>query len=256
MFRPIATRRTFEEAVNQIADAIRDGSLHEGDRLPAERMLAQQMEISRRTLREAISVLVDAGVLEARPGGGVYVVSEVIPVELLARRSQIKANEIAAILEARRVIEPRVAQLAALYGSDEDFERMQKVIEFQRHCPPDDHARFRHLDMRFHITMARATHNRKLVEIMRDLLDDLQVVTDMALRVEDDNVDRMVGIHQETLDAIMRGDEQEIESVMSMHLSVLEQIWEAESGRQRLRRPPTFLVAPRTAVLEAAPPTA
>jgi GntR family transcriptional repressor for pyruvate dehydrogenase complex len=247
VFRPIATRRTFEEAVSQIADAIRDGTLHEGDRLPAERMLAQQMAISRRTLREATGVLVDAGVLEARPGGGVYVVSEVIPVELLARRSQIKANEIAAILEARRVIEPRVAQLAALYGTDEDIERMQKVIELQRLCPPDDHERFRHLDMRFHITMARATHNRKLVSVMRDLLDDLQVVTDMALRVNDDDIDRMVAIHQETLDAVIRGDEAEIENVMSMHLSVLERIWEEESGRQRLRRPPAFLVAPAVA---------
>ena len=53
-FEPVATRRTFEEAVEQIAEKIKAGDLHTGDRLPSERELAAQMRISRPTLREAI----------------------------------------------------------------------------------------------------------------------------------------------------------------------------------------------------------
>ena len=56
-FDPVATRRTFEEAVEQIAEKIRGGDLHTGDRLPSERELAAQMRISRPTLREAIKML-------------------------------------------------------------------------------------------------------------------------------------------------------------------------------------------------------
>jgi DNA-binding FadR family transcriptional regulator len=64
IFKPVGTRRTFEEAVEQIADSIMVGDLHVGDRLPTERALAAQMQISRPTLREAIRLLADAGVLE------------------------------------------------------------------------------------------------------------------------------------------------------------------------------------------------
>ena len=67
-FEPVATRRTFEEALQQIADKLRAGDLHAGDRLPSERDLAAQMRISRPTLREAIKVLAEAGVLEVRRG--------------------------------------------------------------------------------------------------------------------------------------------------------------------------------------------
>ena len=54
MFNPVRTRRTFEEAAEQIADKVRAGELRVGDKLPAERDLALQMEISRPTLREAV----------------------------------------------------------------------------------------------------------------------------------------------------------------------------------------------------------
>ena len=54
MFTPVQTRRTFEEAADQIAEKVRTGELRTGDRLPGERSLAAQMEISRPTLREAV----------------------------------------------------------------------------------------------------------------------------------------------------------------------------------------------------------
>ena len=59
-FEPVSSRRTFEEAVEQIAERIKAGDLHMGDRLPSERDLAAQMRISRPTLREAVKVLAEA----------------------------------------------------------------------------------------------------------------------------------------------------------------------------------------------------
>src|SRR6478672_4245212 len=108
MFTPVRTRRTFEEAAEQIADRVRAGELRLGDKLPAERDLAVVMEISRPTLREAVRILVDAGVLEVRrgPGGGMFVASDVVPVELIRQRSSTRLDEIAGVLEARRLIEP------------------------------------------------------------------------------------------------------------------------------------------------------
>src|SRR3712207_2621581 len=133
-FEPVSSRRTFEEAVDQIAERIKSGDLHVGDRLPSERELAAQMRISRPTLREAIKTLTEAGVLEVRRGqsGGIFVAAELVPRELLRSRQEIRFSEIAGVLEARRLLEPRVAQLAAVHASDDDFDVMARTIERQR----------------------------------------------------------------------------------------------------------------------------
>lgn len=242
MFTPVKTRRTFEEAVEQIADAIRAGDLHAGDRLPSERVLAAQMAISRPTLREAIKVLADSGVIEVKagPAGGMFVRSEVIPPKLLEERSKLRVSEVSGVLEARRLLEPRVAQLAALYATEEDFEAMRRTIELQREHA-NDRERFLQLDQRFHLRIARATRNATIVALMRFLLRQLEIARDMSLR-DTHEPDWTIEIHERTLQAIMGGDPDEIDAAMDEHMSYLERMWEEESGRARLRKPPDFLL--------------
>ena len=85
LFRPVRTRRTVENVVAQIVEHIKDGELDEGDALPGERQLATQMEVSRRTIRQAIGVLAEAGVLSVQPGpsGGIRVRSIWLPAEMV-----------------------------------------------------------------------------------------------------------------------------------------------------------------------------
>src|SRR5881409_2978533 len=134
MFTPVRTRRTFEEAAEQIAEKVRTGELRVGDKLPGERTLATQMEISRPTLREAVRVLAEAGLLAVRrgPGGGMFVASDVVPVELVRQRSNMRLGEVASVLEARRLLEPRVAQLAAVRAGEDDFAALQRSIDGMR----------------------------------------------------------------------------------------------------------------------------
>jgi DNA-binding FadR family transcriptional regulator len=242
MFTPVKTRRTFEEAVEQIAEAIRAGDLHAGDRLPSERTLAAQMRISRPTLREAIRVLADSGIVEVKsgPGGGMFVSSDLVPAALIERQSELRISEISGVLEARRLLEPRVAQLAALYATEHDFDAMQRTIDLQRECP-DDRERFIQLDHRFHLAIARATQNATVVSLMRSLLRSLEIARDMAIRGEHEP-ENAIAIHEHTLQAIMGGDPDVIEAAMDEHLSFLERIWERESGRARLRTIPDFLL--------------
>ena len=243
LFKPVRTRRTFEEALEQIVEAVRAGDLRVGDRLPSERALATQMEISRPTLREAIKILSDAGVLElrSRPRGGIYVRSEHVPRDLLARRSELRLGEVAGVLEARRLFEPRVAQLAGLYGSDDDFDALARTIELQRESA-HDRARLLQLDHRFHLMIARATRNTTIVQLMRVLLQRLEIARDMTPRAPHD-AELEVAIHERTLRAIVSGDLERIEDAMDEHLSYLERIWEEETGRVRLRTVPDFLLS-------------
>jgi GntR family transcriptional regulator, transcriptional repressor for pyruvate dehydrogenase complex len=133
-FVPVGPRRTFEGAVEQIAERIRLGELDAGDRLPSERDLAASMQISRATLREAVHVLVDAGVLAVRTGstGGIFVLSDYVPMELLRSKSDLRLEEVAGVLEARRLIEPRVAQLAAVHAREDDYASMQQTLDAQK----------------------------------------------------------------------------------------------------------------------------
>jgi GntR family transcriptional regulator, transcriptional repressor for pyruvate dehydrogenase complex len=246
-FEPVATRRTFEEAVEQIADKIKSGDLHTGDRLPSERDLAAQMRISRPTLREAIKTLTEAGVLEVHRGqsGGIFVAAELIPRELLQSRQEIRFSEIAGVLEARRLLEPRVAQLAAVHALDDDFALMARTIERQRElAESDDFLRhedlFLQLDMKFHLGLARATRNSTIVGLMQTLLRQLEIARDMAMHAEL-VPSWTIEIHARTLAAVRAADFPLIDEVMDEHLAQLEQIWERETGRGLVRELPDFL---------------
>lgn len=242
MFTPVRTPRASEAVIEQIVRAISEGDIDPGERLPSERTLAWQLEVSRPTLREGIKVLADAGVLEVSPGpgGGTSVVTDVVPPELRLPHRELRIGEISGVLEARRVLEPRVAQLAAVYAREEDFDRLRRTIELMREAP-HEHERFHQLDLRFHLDIARATGNETIIEMVRQMLRQLGAARQIAMGGPHDP-DWAVAVHESTLEAIMSRDPEQIEIVMDEHLGYLEKFWEEESGRARLRQIPDFLL--------------
>ena len=232
----------------QIAERIADGELREGDRLPSERDLAAQMEISRPTLREAIKVLVRAEVIAVSPGpgGGMRIATEFVPRELLNRDVRLRLGEIPGVLEARRMVEPRVVQLAAARHADEDLVRLERLMEQQRTLVRAgrlgaEEDRFLQLDTRFHLAIARATGNDTVVALMRTILRRLDIARDMALHVAL-VPDWTLDIHERTLQVISSGDQEAVARVMDEHLSQVERTWEQETGRLLLREVPDFLL--------------
>src|SRR3712207_5988734 len=199
------------------------------------------MEISRPTLREAVRVLVDAGVLEVRrgPGGGMFVASDVVPVELVRQRMSDRLGEVAPVLEARRLIEPGVALLAAERATPEDLAALERSIEAMRSiCDrgygAEDEDRFLQLDMQFHLALARASGNPAIETLMRTLLRQLEIARDMAMHLPL-VPEWTIGIHERTLDAVRSGDLGLVEDVMDEHLGQLEQTWEKETARALIR---------------------
>ncbi len=242
------TRRTFEEAAEQIADHIRTGQLGVGEKLPGERALAAQMQISRPTLREAVKVLADAGVLEVRsgPGGGMFVATDIVPVELVRERQSMRLTEVAGVLEARRMIEPRVAQLAAVRATDEELEAIARTIAAMRELVaggwrPEHEDRFLALDVQFHLALARASGNPTVESLMRLLLRRLEIARDMAMHMPL-VPEWTIAIHERTLGAVRSGDLAEVEAVMDEHLNKMEQVWEQETERALVRPLPEFLI--------------
>jgi DNA-binding FadR family transcriptional regulator len=195
------------------------------------------MEISRPTLREAVKVLVDAGVLEVRrgPGGGMYVATDVVPTDLVRHSASLRLAEIAAVLEARRLLEPQVALLAAERAGEEDFEAMERSIEAMRrivdggwHQRHED--RFLQLDVQFHLALARAAGNPTVETLIRILFRQLEIARDMAMHVPL-VPEWTIGIHERTLAVLRSGEADEIEAVMDEHLGQLERTYEGKPDR-------------------------
>ena len=242
-FEPVEVRGTVRQVVERIAEPIRLGRLRFGDRLPAERSLAQQLGVSRETVRKAVRTLVDAGVLEVVAGqgsrSGIHVRSDLIPPELLHGPASLPIGEISGVLEARRLFEPRVAQLAGLLASEDDFAELQGVVDLQRDVAAEPQ-RVRDLDAPFHLALARATHNATVVALTQTLFQRLEVAKRFA--IEPGEAERAIDIHERTLAAVMSRDLEAIERVMDEHLAILERAWARESGRALPREVPDFLL--------------
>ncbi|MGW9032234.1 FadR/GntR family transcriptional regulator, partial [Streptomyces sp. NPDC055722] len=233
--RKVRSRRTYEDAVEQIEFALLAGDLRIGDRLPSERDLATGLGVSRPTVRQAVQALVQVGALhvEPGPGGGIFVQSDDVSGAQLKAHVDLTVSDVAHVLEARRLVESQVAQLAGIFAAEADFRYMQDTIDRHREVV-DDREKSNRMDERFHIAMARATGNSVLVETVCSLLSQLSLATDMDYRQPADPL-RGICAHEETLDALKSRDPLEIERAMDGHLAILEGLWEKEAGRPRLR---------------------
>jgi GntR family transcriptional repressor for pyruvate dehydrogenase complex len=240
-FSPVTTRAAFEDVIRQIADLISTGRVEEGEKLPSERTLAQAMGVSRPTIRMAVKALAGAGVLRVLPGrgGGIQVVSRWIPQDLTGLPVELDRDGVFDVLEARRAIEPRVARLAALRGSPQDFERMEDALRIQEEHL-DDHPKAMQAEWIFHRAIWRAGGNPRLERILDSLIRDMKALSDVGLRTPRDRA-LAVKINRATLAAIQRGDEDEIDFIMDRHMAYLEDIIIDVLGAPTRRQVPAFL---------------
>ena len=130
MLKAIKKTRIYEEVVNQIHELIREGKLKAGDQLPSERELAETFKVSRASVREALRALETQGLVVSRTGTGTFVAD--LPIELLVAPLAsllIKHKKaLADIFETRRLIEPRIASLAAERVTDRDIEQVEQSL--------------------------------------------------------------------------------------------------------------------------------
>lgn len=245
-FHPVRTRSVAGDVVGQIVDRLKSGELNVGDVLPGERVLASQMDVSRPTVSAALNKLAEAGVLRRRPGrqGNAEIISIWVPdglVETTTAVGELEADDIFRVLEARKALEPRIAQLAAFRATDDDYAALQESIDLLA-AHGDDIARAEQAELLFHRIMWRAARNSSLQAMMMGLEKELAPIHDMMLRTPEDYA-AGIELHTATLAALKRGDPAEIEEEMYRHLGHFEAIVADVLQRTPHRKTPAFLLA-------------
>lgn len=153
--------RLYQDVARTILDRIEAGEFPPGTRLPGERELAEQLNVSRVTVREAEIALEAQGYISIRTGSGVYVRRD-------AAGSANALPDISAfeLTTARLVIEAEAAALAAVHASDAHLAELRQIVEDMAEA---EHDGAESLDQRFHLTIAQATGNPAIEHVITQL---------------------------------------------------------------------------------------
>lgn len=177
VFMPVRPASTFEETVERLGSAIRLGLLAPGDKLPPERELAKRLKISRSTLRQALTALVQSGHLVSLRGrsGGTFVAEQQPQAE---HGAEPLDQEAWAVLDQRVAIEAGATLLAAERGAKEQFDRLEELVE-KMNGELEDFEAYRFTDIRFHIGIAEAANSPRLLTAMTDVQAQMSDLIDL-----------------------------------------------------------------------------
>jgi GntR family transcriptional repressor for pyruvate dehydrogenase complex len=225
--RTIDRNRLYTSIVDQIVEGIRSGAFPPGAALPAERVLADRLGVSRGSVREAIRVLEHAGILDVRTGSGTYVDEDGV-----SKTSALRAHAAALgdrspldVMIARRALEPLCARLAAQHRSSMDVAHIERSVADQAGTVasggnPDE------IDLAFHHTIAAASRNPVLTTLVEQLVQIMRQGTWRELkgltRSEAGSAEIFIEQHRMIARAITDRDPDGAERAMAAHLDAIE----------------------------------
>ena len=164
----VETRRPYQHIADQIRVLIHSGNFPSGSRLPPERDLAQQLGISRPSLREALIALEIEGSVEIRMGSGIYVCT---PPERVVHATAALGESPAELMEARAVLEGAVVIAACARVTAEGLARLAENLEAMRGEIEQGRSPLE-FDRRFHLCIAEMSGNSVLVRMINVLFDE------------------------------------------------------------------------------------
>ena len=174
-FEPIETEKIYLKAVEQIVQLIREGRFKPGDKLPPERTVAEQMGISRPTVREAVAALEVIGVLEIKTGQGTFVTSaDFEGLRSKAYSTFLDERSPYEIMEVRKAIESYAAALAAERGTPEQIAEIGQAVQAISDTATENQEWNEVADRQFHEALGKASGNGVLADVCNILLDMCQ----------------------------------------------------------------------------------
>ncbi|CCQ09982.1 Transcriptional repressor for pyruvate dehydrogenase complex [Pseudoalteromonas luteoviolacea B = ATCC 29581] len=227
--------------VEQLENMILEGSLVPGERLPPERELAKQFEVSRPSLREAIQKLEAKGLVTRRQGGGTFVKNQLEEglsdplFNLMSKHPESQFD----LLEFRHALEGIAAFYAAMRGTENDFIKVKHSFENIAAVADDIQQKAKAINA-FHYTVAEASHNVVLLHLVRGMqpLLEQNVLQNLEVLLQKSDVSEQLADHRQVLmNAVINGNPEEARLASNAHLAFIEDaLLQAGKERSRIER--------------------
>lgn len=221
--------RLYEQVLERLREYVAEADLHAGDRLPAERDLATRLGVSRASVKQAIVVLEVQGLIEARHGGGTYLMRDTLdlePVEQLVERRKRLPD----VLEAREALETKLAELAAERRTAAELEDIRQALDFMRDEIAEGGFGVEG-DRRFHAAVTAAAHSSLLADFMKTIAGQITESRTESLR-QPGRPPRSLAQHTTIYAAIAAREPKKAANAMRTHVRTVAKVrllaWEPE----------------------------
>lgn len=211
-----------DTVVEFIKDLIHEGKIKPGDRMPGERELAQQMNVSRNTIREAYKILAAQAYLNIKHGNGVFIADEDTQIHQLTSSFFVKNDQIIELFAIRKVLETQAIEWAVDHLHKEDEIELLNILKDTRAALKQrSYDELAQLDHKFHLTLMRMSRNTVLFRIMLNLIDLLSEARSASIHIPD-RAEQSLKEHSRIVEFILAEEVEAAKQSMLEHLNSVE----------------------------------
>lgn len=229
VYKQIKPKKIYEEVAEAILHMIQTGQLKPGDKLDSVQQLAENFQVGRAAIREALTALRAMGLIEMKQGEGTYV-REFDPAMLsfpIATAILMSKEDVAHLLEVRKLLEVGAAGLAALKRTEEDLRAMQSALTQMREVIGDEELGEK-ADFLFHMAIAAATKNPLLVSLMNNvsgmMMETMRETRRIWLFSKQATTEQLLEDHIAIFEAIRDQNAELAQERMKEHLGHVEKV--------------------------------
>ncbi|WP_024615802.1 FadR/GntR family transcriptional regulator [Clostridium sp. Ade.TY] len=218
--------KVYEEVVERIKNMVENGELKMGEKLPTERAMAEELNVSRASIREAIRSLEVIGLVECKQGAGNYIRKDFskILLEPLSMMFMLKQGSAMDIYELREVLELSTIMLSAKRISKEDLEKLKNLIKMFKESDIESNNVI--IDKEFHYTIVRAANNQlitNLLNVVSQLMD--KFITDLRKNIleSNENKEKLLELHEKIYFALEEKDDYKAYTALKDHFKLIKE---------------------------------
>lgn len=228
-YKPIKSRKIYEEVADELMKMIKNGELNPGDQLASVQQLAENFDVGRSAIREALSALRAMGLVEMRQGEGTYIrafdpgmLAQSISAAVLMKKDDVKD-----LLEIRKILEVGAVAAAAANWKEEDLNEIETTLDDMTKAIGSEELG-EQADLNFHMAIAGATHNQLLSNLMNSVSETMAQTMRETRRIwlysQETTSERLYQEHKKIFEAICDRDANRAQQLMLTHLVKVEEV--------------------------------
>lgn len=233
MIRPATRTTLYKEVINQMIELIKTEEWKQGERIPGEIDLARRFEVSRNCVREALKALGHAGVVESKAGLGTFLAGDAVRTmhRMELGKSMQDMFSLAELMDARLIIEPQLAKIAAQRATDTDLARLEAAVDAANRAVKTNQYSVE-MGLEFHMLLAQTAGNRVILRLFKSIAEELRLQRGVLILSHLHSRDELVQLseHGEILAAIKKRDGRRAAELLAAHLK--------NAARMLARTPP------------------